>query len=138
MPRFAVFYAGEKRLAVEVSRVAAFVRQLLWTPVPPVKPGLIGVCNWRGEICPLVEPGALLGFTGAQGPWACIVQTPKGKIAVLADQVSGLEQATATPIEEMGFSGTYQINGETRFVLSCEELAKACTVAPEASKEAGG
>jgi len=126
MPRFAAFRVGPRTLAIDVDHILGFTREPVWTRLPGARPGVVGICNWRGEVCPLVDMGQLMGVEGSGGPWACVTASGAGMMAILADSVIGLEHGEPTPVDEDVFSGTYAADDGERFVLSLEEVARLC------------
>ncbi len=125
MDRFVEFTIGEKFLALRVQDVLGFAREIKWCRLPIAPEGVVGICNWHGKICPLVDPGVFLGTSGTGGPWICAAQGEAGPIAILVDSVAGIETAEMTPVEQGPIMGTY---GAGRLVLDIREIEKLCGI----------
>ncbi|MEO0140933.1 MAG: chemotaxis protein CheW [candidate division WOR-3 bacterium] len=125
MDRFVAFRIGEKALAFRMSDVLGVARDLRQVRLPLGERGVVGICNWRGELCPMVDLGVFLGIQARRGPWACIVQGKTGSVAVLADAIMGIEDGEIVSAEEPPFAGVY---GEGRLVLDVKELERLCGI----------
>ncbi|MGC8894706.1 MAG: chemotaxis protein CheW [candidate division WOR-3 bacterium] len=125
MDRFVEFMIGEKFLAIRVQDVLGFAKGIKWCRLPLAPEGVVGICNWHGKICPLVDLGVFLGTTGSGGPWICAAQGKSRPIAILVDAVTGIETAEMTPVEEDLIIGVY---GEARLVLNTTEIERLCGI----------
>lgn len=125
MDRFVAFTIGEKLLALRIENVLGFAREIKWCRLPFAPMGVVGICNWRGRICPLVDPGVFLDTSGAGGPWICAAQGRAGILAILVDSVIGIETAEMTPVEQGPLMGIY---GDGRLVLDTGEIEKLCGI----------
>jgi purine-binding chemotaxis protein CheW len=71
--------------ALDMSAVREVVSAPLVTALPTAPRTVLGVFNLRGEIVPLFDTAALLGFgTTPAGNFAAVVQTPAGPAGLVA------------------------------------------------------
>ena len=57
---------GGEQYALPVSYVLEVVEIERLTPVPGAPPAVLGVCNLRGQVLPVVDPAPLLGAGGRE------------------------------------------------------------------------
>lgn len=125
MSRFVAFRVGERPLALRIEDVLGFAREIKWCRLPFAPRGVVGIANWRGRICPLIDPGVFLDTISGGGPWVCACQGSAGPIAILVDSVMGIETGEITPVSQPPFIG---ICGEGRLVLDAKEIERLCGI----------
>jgi len=125
LDRFVAFTVGDKSLALRIEDVLGFAREIKWCRLPLAPRGVVGICNWRGRLCPLVDPGVFLDTSGSGGPWICAAQGRAGPLAILVDSVTGIETAEMTRVEQPPLMGIY---GDDRLVLDTGEIEKLCGI----------
>jgi chemotaxis signal transduction protein len=70
------------------------------TPVPGVRPEVLGVRNLRGQILPVIDLAMLLGIARTGSPARLLVAEADGLAAGLAiDEVSGVDEMADPPDE---------------------------------------
>ena len=55
-----IFTTGKQRFAIDAHSIAEIIPLLDITKVPKTKPYITGVCNYRGQLIPLIDTGLLL------------------------------------------------------------------------------
>jgi chemotaxis signal transduction protein len=64
-----------------------------FAPVPGATAALLGVCNLRGQVLPVVDLASVLGLPKADTPASIVVAESRGRTAALAvDAVAGVDQ----------------------------------------------
>lgn len=125
MSRFVAFTVGERTLALRIEDVLGFAREIKWCRLPFAARGVVGICNWRGRICPLIDLSVFLDTSSGGGPWVCAVQGSAGPLAILVDSVIGIEAGEMTPLNQPPLMGTY---GEGRLVIDTKEIERLCGI----------
>jgi purine-binding chemotaxis protein CheW len=91
---------AEETYAMPVANVREISDLGELTPVPGVRPEVLGVRNLRGQILPVIDLAMLLGVARTASPSRLLVAEADGKAAGLAiDEVSGVDELTEPPDE---------------------------------------
>jgi chemotaxis signal transduction protein len=84
---------AEEAYALPVTHVREISDLGELTPVPGARPEVLGVCNLRGQILPVVDLAKLLGVARTTSPSRLLVAEAGGLAAGLAiDEVSGVDE----------------------------------------------
>ncbi|MGH6958590.1 MAG: chemotaxis protein CheW, partial [Caulobacteraceae bacterium] len=111
------FRIGDRRFAVDASRVAEVARRPPVTRVPHAPPSLAGVAALRGRVLPVVTLGALLDVRSEEGG-RLIVLGGGEPIGLAVDEVIGLETGAGGGLVET-------VDGAARVLALEEMLARA-------------
>jgi purine-binding chemotaxis protein CheW len=78
-----VLNVGAATYAVRAVAVREVVPSPVVTPLPASTPVVLGVCNVRGDIVPILDTSALLGLGGGPAPThVVIVRVPEGEVGL--------------------------------------------------------
>jgi purine-binding chemotaxis protein CheW len=105
-----VLPVGADRYALPITAVREVTARPHITPLPTAPPGVVGVCNLRGEIVPLFDTAATQGLGSAgDAPFAVVVDTPFGPagLAVTGMPASAVLGEPVGPSESPSALGAY-------------------------------
>lgn len=128
-----------RNFAMPIDRVVEFRTWIEPTPLPNAPPHMLGIVNIRGEIVPVFDVGALLGFGLTQaGVWHVIILalTSNGQVVgLLVDDVSDIVDCAAGGVVELPpaaddmddpvIRGAVEISGAVTGVLDLDRLCEA-------------
>jgi purine-binding chemotaxis protein CheW len=120
---------GAGRYAFDVRDVREVEERQRVTAVPGAPAGVLGVCNLRGAVLPVVEINALLGQAGdSDGGRFIVVTAADGFVAgVTVDEILGVEPLPGDLEDEptAGVRGRALVDGELIGVLDIGEILRA-------------
>jgi purine-binding chemotaxis protein CheW len=130
---------GRDVIAVDLRAARGFVRVEHVTPVPGAE-GFLGVMNVRGRIVPVADIRPLLGLAAGpplgHGCHALVVQADSGDLAIVVEEILGLEPVSAgSPDEETvpvaRIRASYlRADGSPVSLLVIREIAEALRARP--------
>jgi purine-binding chemotaxis protein CheW len=127
MPEGVHVRVGAGRYALDVRDVREVEHLLPVTPVPGAPPGIVGVCNLRGAVLPVVQVHDLLGQERDEGGFLVVADADGMVAAVTVDEILGVEplpvELEADSIE--GMRGRALVDGELIGVLDIGEILRA-------------
>lgn len=94
--RVVVFTLDQRRFGIPLNSVERIVRVVEVTPVPQAPAVIRGIINFQGLIVPVFDLRALLGLPAREiqlTDQMIIAQTPAQTVALLTDEVTGVEDA---------------------------------------------
>ncbi|MCU1388562.1 MAG: chemotaxis protein CheW [Ilumatobacteraceae bacterium] len=128
--RAVTFPLGMDRYAIATASVREVVADLRPTPLPTAPSVFLGVFNLRGEIVPIFDTAALLGFRQATGSSvAVVVSTAVGPAALVVGghaQIATLDEPVG-PSELAGTIGTYALRDGVTVLIDVEALLRPHT-----------
>ncbi len=120
-----VFPVGMDQYAIPAGLVREVVTNVRPTRLPTAPDVLIGVFNLRGEVVPMFDTAAMLGFGMLQGADVAIVVTlqagPAGFMVGALPSIHMLGQSIG-PSELRGTLGTYDSRDGIAVLLDVEQL----------------
>lgn len=125
-----VFPIGRDQYAVAGDTVGEVVSEVRPTRVPTAPLVYLGVFNLRGEVVPVFDTAALLGFTGldynplGRGGVAIVVRLPAGQAGLMVSALPKMETLGA-PVgrsELRGTSGAFDVADGVAVLLDVEAL----------------
>jgi chemotaxis signal transduction protein len=82
-----------ERYAIPVDRVREVTRAEGLTPVPGAGPAVLGVCNLRGQVLPVLDLARALGVGAQADPQLLLVVEDGGRrTGLTVDEVTGVER----------------------------------------------
>lgn len=93
-----IFHAGQHRCAIAVSAVECVVDVVAIEPVPGAPRAVAGIINFHGSVVPVVDPRLRFGEEACElscSQKLVIVETPKRRIALLADTAEHVQWIAA-------------------------------------------
>ena len=97
--RMVIFTLEQKRFGIPLHVVERIVQAVEVTPVPQAPAVILGIINVQGLIVPVFDLRALFGLPAREmqiTDQIVIAQTPSQTVALLADEVQGVEDAETT------------------------------------------
>ncbi|MDQ2687275.1 MAG: chemotaxis protein CheW [Armatimonadota bacterium] len=97
--RTVVFTLDQKRFGIPLHVVERIVQVVEVTPVPQAPAVILGIINVQGLIVPVFDLRALLGLPAREiqiTDQIVIARTPSQMVALLVDEVRGVEDAETT------------------------------------------
>jgi len=101
--QFATFYAGDRFLGIEVTRVQEVIRYQEITPAPLARGEIRGLINLRGVIVVALDLRRRLGFEDgeeAAPPMNIVVRTDEGLVSFLVDRIGDVLEVGEEQFEE--------------------------------------
>jgi len=124
---------GVGRYAFDVRDVREVEDRPPLTPVPGAPDGIVGVCNLRGAVLPVVQIDHLLGQALDTGRFL-VVATADGMVAgIVVDEILGVEPLPAEldAGSTRGVRGSALVGGELVGVLDAGEILRSLADAGE-------
>lgn len=116
---------GSDLYAIETSVAREVVPASECTHLPATPPSVLGVFNLRGEIVPVFDTAALLGFPPAVSPsFVVVVETELG-LAGLTSDIMGEATELGEPVGETDIPGTvaaYAVGRQVAVLVDVEAL----------------
>ncbi|MGL4464714.1 MAG: chemotaxis protein CheW [Planctomycetia bacterium] len=103
-----IFRLGTELFGIEAAYVRVAVRYSEPEPIPGAPPFLIGVCQLRGDVLPLVDLRLFLEMAGGglnDNAWMIVLGAGRAEFGVLADavlQVRTIDVGSLAPIQRFG------------------------------------
>ena len=101
--QLATFYAGDRFLGIEVTRVQEVIRHQEITPAPLARGEIRGLINLRGVIVVALDLRRRLGFEDgeeAAPPMNIVVRTDEGLVSFLVDRIGDVLEVGEEQFEE--------------------------------------
>lgn len=141
-----MFTTGERWFAVPSPRAAEVVTLPQLTRIPGAPLHMLGLFAHRGEVVPVVNFAALLGWVIRPSGRAILLRALDGTVAVTVENVVGVFALTGTPqpLAATGFesrlSGPADANGQEVSVLDVDGLFEFLSLRPpaQALRSSGG
>jgi purine-binding chemotaxis protein CheW len=117
---------GAGRYAFDVRHVREVEERQRVTAVPGAPAGVLGVCNLRGAVLPVVQVDDLLGQAGDGGRFIVVTDVDGLVAGVTVDEILGVEplprelEVESTP----GVRGRALVDGELVGVLDTGEILR--------------
>lgn len=110
---------GAGRYAIDVSDVREVEDRPAVTAVPGAPAGVVGVCNLRGAVLPVVQVDALLGQQTEDGRFIVVADADGFVAGVTVDEILGVEPLPRDlePEGTVGVRGRALVDGELIGVL---------------------
>lgn len=99
--RVVVFTLDQRRFGVPLHSVERIISVVEVTPLPQTPAVVLGIINFHGRIVPVYNLRALIGLPSRElqiSDQFIIAQTPLQTVALLTDEVIGLEDAEAIAV----------------------------------------
>jgi purine-binding chemotaxis protein CheW len=103
MKQFATFYAGDRYLGIDVTRVQEVIRFQTITRTPLAADEIRGLINLRGQIVVAFDLRRRLGLTPPEdgpAPMNVVVRTPDGLVSLLVDRIGDVLDVDTELFEE--------------------------------------
>lgn len=116
---------GDDAYAIRASEVGHVVASPVVTPVPGMPATVLGVCNVRGHIVPIVDTAALVGAEATGTPThAVVVHARDGEVGLIAIGVPSFSRLRELVGEthSAGQSGVHRIDGGVATLLDIATL----------------
>ncbi len=105
---FLGFYLERELFGVPLKEVVEISRLLPIVPVPFSSSLILGVINVRGEIIPVVDLRKILRLgKSREEERVVLVESPKGKVGILVDEVVGVIRIEEERLEPNPMTGRY-------------------------------
>ncbi|WPM31631.1 chemotaxis protein CheW [Hydrogenobacter sp. T-2] len=105
---FLGFYLERELFGVPLKEVVEISKLLPIVPVPFSSPLILGVINIRGEILPVIDLKTILRLRRErEGDRVVLVESHKGKVGILVDEVVGVIRIEEEKLEPNPMSGRY-------------------------------
>jgi purine-binding chemotaxis protein CheW len=118
---------GAGRYAFDVREIREVEDRHAMTPVPGAPAGVVGVCNLRGAVLPVVEVHRLLGQESGEGRFMVVAEVDGYVAGVIVDEILGVEglprDLEADPTA--GVRGRGLVEGEFIGVLDAGAILRA-------------
>lgn len=118
---------GAGRYAFDVADVREVEDRRPVTPVPGAPAGVLGVCNLRGAVLPVVQIDDLLGQQSDGGRFIVVADVDGMVAGVTVDEILGVEPLPLDlePEPTLGLRGRALLDGELVGVLDTGEILRA-------------
>ena len=136
--QLATFFAGDRFLGIEVTRVQEVIRSQTITPAPLARGEIRGLINLRGIIVPALDLRRRLGFEDVAGgapPMNIVVRTDDELVSFLVDRIGDVvdvddEQFEEPPETLRGAArdvvrGVYKLDGALLLELDTDRALEA-------------
>ncbi len=99
--KYLVFRVGSSFYGISLSEIVEVTEKLETVPTPNSPDHVLGVVNLRGEVITVVDTRMLLGQERSESQlnFVIVVNTNKGKVAALVDQMIDVRQINSEIIE---------------------------------------
>lgn len=105
---FLGFYLEKELFGVPLREVVEISKLLPIVPVPFSSPLILGVINVRGEILPVIDLKTILRLRKEkEEERVVLVESPKGKVGILVDEVVGVVRIEEEKLEPNPMVGRY-------------------------------
>jgi purine-binding chemotaxis protein CheW len=117
---------GAGRYAFDVRHVREVEDRQRVTAVPGAPAGVLGVCNLRGAVLPVVQVNELLGHDGDGGRFIVVTEVDGLVAGVTVDDILGVEPLPPDlePEPTTGVRGRALVDGELVGVLDIGEILR--------------
>jgi len=119
---------GDESYALPVESVHEVADLDGLTPVPRAPAPVLGVCNLRGNVLPVVDLGSILGSSPTETPRRIVVAEHRDRRAALAvGGVTGVEELAGSPepAESDHLAGSLIVGGALVGVVELESVLRA-------------
>ena len=133
MPEAVHVRVGAGRYAFDVRDVREVEECQLMTAVPGAPAELVGVCNLRGAVLPVVQVNRLLGQEPSPARFIVVADVDGIVAGVTVDDILGVEELPAQlePEPAAGVRGRALVDGELVGVLDIGEILRQLAEAAE-------
>jgi purine-binding chemotaxis protein CheW len=124
---------GAGRYAIDVRHVREVEDRQRVTAVPGAPAGVLGVCNLRGAVLPVVQVNDLLGQDADGGRFIVVTDVDGFVAGVTVDEILGVEPLPPDlePEATAGVRGRALVDGELIGVLDIGEILRLLADAAE-------
>ncbi len=121
--KYLVFRVGTSYYGISLSEIVEVTEKLDTVPTPNTPDHVIGVVNLRGEVITVVDTRHLLGQEKSESHlnFVIVVNTDKGKVAALVDQMIDVRQINKEIIEESTSSIQSEANSHLLGIAKAED-----------------
>ena len=110
---------GDDEWAVRLEQVHEVMAAPALTAIPSAPRALLGVCNRRGDVLPVVSLPAVLGFAAPStseraASWVVVVATPEGLAGIVVTRVPEACELgdRVAPGEAVGAASVHRLDGD--------------------------